>query len=156
MKELWSMANLLGLPTHAPAVQDVLNQLGVLELPELHDGDAKAYVESHKDGLYVVLTDEAFFRKTEGASIGSGPLLVTNITAYCRALGEYEPFDGELPFGILASDGPDAVRSKMGEPGLFNERAKVERWTRDDIWIFVKYDRAVEAIDRLTLQAPDA
>jgi hypothetical protein len=151
-----SIANLMGHPAEAAEMRDMLLRLGIADPPALNEGDTDAYVELKDRGLYLVFTDEVFFKKIEGASIGSNALILTNITAYLKPISEYDAYKGALPFGLLASDNPDAVRSKMGEADLFDEDLNLERWTVEGTWVFVRYGDDMASIDELSLQAPDA
>ena len=152
---LLSIARLFGLSTNDAKVRDLLKDLGVPSAPKLNPGDTSVNVERRDSGLYLAFSDEAFFRKRKGVPIGTGPLILTNVTVYCEPTPEFRAYKDELPFGLLPSDGRDAVRNKLGAPELEIDWQNLDRWTIDRMWTFVQYKDDLKVIDNLSLQLPD-
>ena len=113
-----SIKQLLGLTTDDGKVRALLEDLGVTSAPRLPPDDTDVNVERKYLGLYVVLTDDAFFHGKENAPIGVGPLILTNVTVYCAPTPDFEAFTGALPFGLDPSDDQEAARRKLGKPEL--------------------------------------
>jgi hypothetical protein len=116
--DLQSIARLFGLSADDAKIRDLLKDLGVSSTPKLKPGDTSVNVERRDSGLYLVFTDDAFFHKKKGVPVGTGPLVLTNVTAYCVPTPDFKAYRGALSFGLLASDGRDAVRGKLGMPEL--------------------------------------
>jgi hypothetical protein len=151
-----AVISLLGVSADDQRIRDLLKDAGSVSGPKLKRGDTDAYVEIPTAGLYFVFTDEAFFRKTPGAKIGTGPLLLTNVTVYCTPTDKYAPYAGTLPFGLECSDSRDAARAKLGMPQVAIDRRRLDRWTIDDIWVYAVYARDLQSTERAGVQLPDA
>jgi hypothetical protein len=145
---------LLGASADDPSVKNLLASSGARDLPKLKKGDTKAYVTIHDKGIFFVFTDEAFFRKARGVKIGVGPLLLTNVTLICAKTG-YNRYVDPLPFGLNCSDGRDVVRAKLGPPEMSIDRRRLDRWTRERVWVYVSYTADLQSIESMTVQLPD-
>jgi len=153
--DLQAVIPLLGRPADDPRVRDLLKDAGAAAGPTLKKGDTDAYVEVIAAGIYFVFTDEATYRKTPGGKVGVGPLLLTNVTAYCAATAKYSPYTGSLAFGLLASEGRDATRAKLGPPEVAVDRRRLDRWSKDGTWVYVVYAADLQSIERAGVQSPD-
>jgi hypothetical protein len=124
-------------------------------VPKLKDDDTDVNVNLYDAGLWLALTDEAFFHKRKDVAVGTGPLIISNVTVYCVPTPEFKAYKGELPFGLLPSDDREMVHKKLGKPALEIKRRRLDRWTIDGVWTFIQYTADLRAIDNLSLQAPD-
>ncbi|HUB15128.1 MAG TPA: hypothetical protein VMB34_24480 [Acetobacteraceae bacterium] len=147
---------LLGSPSTATAVQDMLKACGARTIPRLKRGDVDAYVEVPKRGLYFVFTDEAYQRNIKKAQIGVSPIILSNVTMYCAAADNYQPYADTLPFGLAGSDGQSAVHAKLGPPEVADDETLSDRWTLRDVWLIVTYRGNRQALHEVSLQLPDA
>ena len=67
--DLGSIIQLLGNAADDPPVQRFLTSHEIQTMPKLKRGDPKAYAEIPDDGIYLVFTDEGFFRKIRGSRV---------------------------------------------------------------------------------------
>jgi hypothetical protein len=147
---------LLGSPSTATAVQDMLKSCGARTGPRLKRGDVDAYVEIPRQGMYCVFTDEAYQRNIKSALIGVSPIILSNVTMYCTAADNYQPYTDRLPFDLTSSDGQAAVHAKLGPPEMADDQALSDRWTLRGIWLIVTYRGDRQSLHEVSVQLPDA
>lgn len=154
MKSAELMA-LIGKQATDSNVAEMLQHYGASTSLKLKRGDTKAYVDLPKAGLYLIFTDEGFLEKRADATIGKSPLVLSNVTFNSSRIPTYSDFAEALPFGLNFKDCRTEVRNKLGHPELSIERLNLDRWRIDDRWIFSKYSKSSDHIDKFTVQVPD-
>ena len=153
--DLLSISSLFGLPSSDDKVRHLLRELGVTQVPSLNDGDTDVYVERKDLGLFLVFTDEAYFKKTDDP-IGKGPVVLTNVTVYCEATPDFKAYQGPLPFGLHVTGDRQAALKALGQPEEEIDDLNIDRWTINGAWVFIKYNEDLKSMVDFSFQTPDA
>ena len=98
---------------------------------------------------------KAFFVKSEVPEFGAGRLILTNLTLYCTDIEPYKSYADPLPLGLDCSDGRDAVRDKLGAPEVAIDHSRLDRWTKEGVWVFCVYRSDLQSLERMGIQLPD-
>jgi hypothetical protein len=155
---------LLGTPADAPELKQLLATFGVTRSPKLDKGDFDANIEISRSGIEFIFTDEAFFRDQDDIAIGVSPLLLTNVSMSSDAAPGFSTYQGPLPYSLAFSDTRDAARAKLGPPDELDddddddddgEESRLDRWTKDGIWVFAEYADDFQSIVSVAVQLPD-
>jgi len=113
------LLRLLGLDSTQATVRFALAEFGIMSVPALPAPEPPAdepewfdWLISGRNGIEFGFEDQAYFLAQDPKLRGSGPLLLTQLCFYCDYPG-VQPYQGELPFGLLRTDTRAVVRRKL-------------------------------------------
>jgi hypothetical protein len=115
------LLGLLGRPASEPGIRFALAEFGITSAPALPAPEPPAdeqewfdWLISGRWGIEFGFEDQAYFLAQEPALRGNLPLLLTQLYFYCDHPG-VQPYQGDLPFGLLRTDNRAEVRRKLRE-----------------------------------------
>jgi hypothetical protein len=153
VKQAAVIIGLLGKASDSPEVDTWLKQAGATP-PKLKKGDFDAHVVLADDGLELTFTDEAKFNMRNDLAIGEGALLLTAVRFTSASVPDFKPYPGALPYGLAFTNSQSEVHGVIGKAEMSNPRLRIDRWTRDEHWVFAKYNQGLGGLQDLTVQLP--
>lgn len=152
-----NLTRLLGSTFEDDDVQRFLKDCGVSvsKRPTKKLGSSNAFLSNKKRGVDITFKDEADveFRKHD---YDDGDLVLVNVRMYGAGSNMgYEPFTGELPYGLTLEDGLPEVRTRLGKaPAWSDKSTSKSRWDFKDHCLFVSFDKQYKRIVSLSVQLP--
>lgn len=137
--EAWK--KLFGKTQDDPAVKSALTAAGVKKVPKLDEDDTDVRFDLKGQGLWILMTDEAFLKELDDQDIGEGPLILTGVTAYLDKSASKDLYNGALPYKIEAGMSRDAVRKTLGRPKGGSDESLSDVWSKSGIEVVANYSK---------------
>jgi hypothetical protein len=136
---------LLGKPSTAKEVKDLLEQGGYAKEPKPKRGDTQAWVELEKLGISLVFDGK-----------GKGSLLLSSVEFCCDGYREtHAGFSGKLPLGVRFNQTRQQVLALLGKPEMENADLALDRWRIEGTWYFARYTDEFDRVLTFSMQIPD-
>jgi hypothetical protein len=145
---------LLGNTVKTPAVNALLKNLGVTENLKINPDSGGVHVEKPELGFSLWLQDPPSILNPAYSSLPKGTPVLADCFFYSEGQDGYKQFAGELPGGILFTDGRPEVVAKLGEPIWKREkngRLIAEKWVIDGQTIHITYKKDQPGVKVLNL-----
>jgi hypothetical protein len=135
---------LLGKDMNDPHLQALLDDLQAIGPLETNPDSGGVYVERPALGFCLLLKDPSrILNPLYSDRQSDGPILTTCFY-YSEGHAGYSQFSGELPAGVLFTDGRAEVAAKLGEPSWKREkngRIVAEKWLTNGRSIHLTYSK---------------
>jgi len=147
------MLSLLGLSESDPHVDALFKNLNTLNRPQLSEDPAEEggfsdWVLVRRKGVELGFSDSAWFNAEPRTRWGTGDLILTQVYYY-SAFDDVKTFEGELPFGLLWTDGRAIARQKLNGFEATRHSFLTDTWDTDTFRITVKYKDDFKGLDRI-------
>jgi hypothetical protein len=118
-----------------------LTELEITGKPKLKRGESTTHLSNESHGI------ELTFRDTDTLRVNTrdypdGALALCNVRFYGTQIGSYQPFVGQLPFGVIFGDSKSALLSKIGVPAEDDEDLRLLRWDFQGFCAFAKLGKS--------------
>jgi hypothetical protein len=152
--ETWR--KLFGKSQDDPAVKAALAQAGVKRVPKLDEDDTDVRFDLKGQGLWLIMTDEAYLKELDDQDIGEGPLVVSGVTAYLDKSASRDLYKGTLPYKIEPGMSQEAVRKKLGTPTSTHDNSQVDVWSKNGVKVIARYTKDLKAMMSFGVMLPRA
>lgn len=134
--------SVLGAAEEAHELQLAYAKLNTLNRPQLDEDDeydVYDWVTVKRAGIELGFVDPEYFRGEIQALWRIRPLMCFQLTFYSDSREGISAYRGELPFGLLMSDGPAIARSKLAAHEASRRSYLTDRWDTPEYRIVVAY-----------------
>ncbi|KWE61024.1 hypothetical protein WL76_02755 [Burkholderia ubonensis] len=121
-----------------PEIAEFLSNLGIADVPKLKRGDSTAIVANEALGVEVTFRDSDAL-DVKAREYPEGALVLSNVRFYGIKTGDFAPYVGDLPLGVLFGSTKQALIDRLGVPARDNLALRQVRWDFDAYCVFAKF-----------------
>lgn len=146
----------LGRLDNDSSVEAIFRELRTQRRPELSSDSRDTlldWVPVRRQGVELGFVDEAYFEATDRwkRRRPDSRLVLFQVYFYFHR-EEFEPFAGDLPFGLNWADGPKEVRRKLQKIESLRRSHVRDAWHLPEFWITVTYKKPGTGMDSVVCQ----
>ncbi|WP_255987376.1 hypothetical protein [Chitinolyticbacter albus] len=145
------ITGLFGSLVSADCIEVLFDSLRTANRPSLTGSDRHAYhdwVLVRRKGIELGFADSEYHNAAPRACWGRGDLILSQ-TYFYSGLGDIQAYAGELPLGLIFSDGRDATRTKLAAFESSRHSYRNDTWDAEGYRLSVTYTADGQAIDRV-------
>ncbi len=143
---------LIGLYFGESSLAAWLAHLGIRDTPRLERGEDTAYLSNKGLGIELTFEDSESLDEPD-REYPDGALVLVNIRFYGTGIGDFSPFDGELPRGLEFGVNQSELVERFGRPDWVSASGKKLSWEKPDCWFQVNLDKD-NRVEIVSLQRP--
>ncbi|WP_114812937.1 hypothetical protein [Paraburkholderia kururiensis] len=140
----------IGRQADSDAVKNLLHKFGIDRRIVISGSETDTYENVNDAGVSLLFESERYISAKHGVELPSDAPVLTAIFLYGAGDDEFSEYNGDLPGGLLFSDGREAAIKKLGNSAKFNPDRNSEFWEMPgNIRLFVRYSDDRKSIERI-------